>query len=123
MIVVLDLDGGLLDESGECRLWLVDLLRRQRVILITSRPASCRAGALERIETITGWAPQEAHFNERDLPALAWKEFVLKARLLTRFDAAKMLAIDGDPEARAMHEHNGERAVAIGDKQWARLPN
>lgn len=138
MIVLLDLNYTLVENSPErgipappmserleteiYRHWLVALLRKHRVILVTARPDRWREATLARIRAQTGWGPQEAYFNERNLPPPAWKEWVLKARLLTRFDAGAMLALESNPKTRAMYERNGIRAIPVGDDPWERIP-
>lgn len=138
MIILLDLNYTLVENSPErgtvappmsarlkeeiYRPWLVVLVRRHRVILVTARPARWREATLARIRAQTGWCPQEAYFNDRNLPPPSWKEWVLKARLLTRFDAEEMLALESNPRTRAMYAQNGIRAVPVGNEPWTRLP-
>lgn len=138
MIILLDLNYTLVENSPErgidpppmsarlkteiYRPWLVKLVRSHRVILVTARPARWREQTLARIRAQTGWGPQEAYFNDRNLYPPAWKELVLKAHLLTRFDPETMLALESNPKTRAMYERNGIRAVPVGNEPWTRLP-
>jgi len=138
VIILLDLNYTLVENSPErgidpppmsarlkteiYRPWLVKLVRSHRVILVTARPARWREATLARIRAQTGWCPQEAYFNDRNLPPPSWKELVLKAHLLTRFDPETMLALESNPKTRAMYERNGIRAVPVGDEPWTRLP-
>jgi len=104
------------------RLWLVGLVRPHHVILVTARPARWKEPTLERIRVLTGWGPQEAYFNDRNLHPPTWKELVLRAHLLGRFAPAEMLAIESNPNTRAMYARHGIRAVPVEDRPWKRLP-
>ncbi len=138
MIVLLDLNYTLAENSPErgtspppmtkrleeetYRLWLVRLLRPHHVILVTARPERWREPTLERIKALTGWSPQEAFFNDRNLGPPAFKEHVLRAHLLPRFEAEEMFAIESNPRTRAMYERYGVPAMPVGERPWRRLP-
>ena len=50
-------------EIEEYRHWIVDLLKHEYVILCTARSVIYEEMTLERIKSLTGWAPNEVCFN------------------------------------------------------------
>ncbi len=138
MIILLDLNYTLVANStvkrrpftrqiaGETyRPWLVALLRPERVILVTARPARYRAATLASLTAKTGWRPEAAFFNDLDLPPAALKRRVLLERILPRFsaDPADYLAIESNPRTRAMYARLGVRALPVEEgRPWTHLP-
>jgi len=104
------------------RLWLVGLVRPHHVVLVTARPARWQEATIERIRVLTGWEPQEAYFNDRNLNPPPWKELVLRAHLFPRFRPEEMLAIESNPNTRAMYARHGIRAMPVGVRPWKKLP-
>jgi hypothetical protein len=91
--------------SEEYRQWLVELVRKEMVVLITARPATWMARTLDRIEEKTGWRPQDACFAPMgwwNPPAI--KEHLLKKEVFpVHGEEARYLAIESNPRTREMY--------------------
>ncbi len=137
MIVLLDLNYTLVANSqvkrhpfirqiaGEqYRTWLADLLLELPVILVTARPEKYREATLASILAKTGWRPGAAFFNDVFLPPAAFKRLVMGRRVFPKWgeDPAGYLAIESNPNTRAMYAKLGVRAVQVGEDPWTTLP-
>jgi hypothetical protein len=91
------------------RQWLIELVRPHTVVLITARPEKWMLRTLDRIESETGWRPQEACFA----PTGWWNPPAIKEHLLKKdvfpfhggFD--RYLAIESNPKTREMYAKFG----------------
>jgi hypothetical protein len=103
------------------REWLHDFLRGRRVILITARPARYREATLARIDSLLGWRPGEAYFNEHDLPPALCKQEVLLRAIFPRHgrpaDGARYVAIESNPRTAVMYAGYGIPALRVWD-EW-----
>lgn len=137
MIYLLDLNYTLVENSREriepftlqieqerYRAWLVDLLRPERVILITARPAMHARTTLESIRRKTGWQPAAAFFNDLRLPPPALKRRIVLERIFPEYgdDPGQYFALESNPRTRSMYAGLGIRAQAVGEEPWRVLP-
>ena len=137
MIYLLDLNYTLVENSRDriepftlqierehYRAWLVDLLRDERVILITARPAMHATATLEGIRQKTGWAPEAAFFNDLKLPPPALKRRVVLERIFPQYGAnpGQYFALESNPRTRSMYAALSIRAQAVGEVPWRALP-
>ena len=125
MIVLLDLNWTLVENSAERRTpfldqiageryrgWLIDLVRPQVTILVTARPERYRQATLASLLAKTGWQPEDAAFNLHALPPPLAKERALAEAVWPRHGRdAGYLAIESNPRTRAMYARHGIRAV------------
>lgn len=93
------------------RAWLRDLVKGQHVILITARPDPQKARTLARIEESAGWRPDEAYFNERNLPPPECKRDILERHIFPRHGAPgegiRYVAVESNPRTAAMYASLG----------------
>lgn len=96
-------------ESEEYRLDLIEAIRKDRVIIITARPAYQMRQTMENIRKKTGWAPAEAYFNDLDADPPTFKESALKRFVFPRHgsDGAQYYAVESNPKTRAMYARYG----------------
>ena len=101
------------------RLWLLDLVRNGHVILITARPEKYRERTLARIDSLLGWRPDEAYFNEHDLPPAVCKQEVLLTRIFPRYgrpaDGTRYYAVESNPRTAVMYAGYGIPALRVWD--------
>lgn len=135
MIILLDLNYTLVANSQDkrqpfisqidnetYRSWLIKLVKKYHVILITARPARYKEATLRSILEKTGWQPQEAYFNTYGLPPPEAKETILNHHILNKRKGT-MLAIESNPKTRSMYEKYGIHSIYIkGDEEWKTLP-
>jgi hypothetical protein len=125
-IVLLDLNYTLVAERSPdasqaaetYRRWLVPLLRDRYVILITARPHAQRESTLARIREQLGWVPDEAWFNERDLPPPACKRDILERHVLPKHgrpDTRSYVALESNPRTAAMYAKLGIPGLRVWD--------
>jgi hypothetical protein len=87
------------------RQWLVELVRPHTVVLITARPENWMLRTLDRIESVTGWRPQDACFA----PTGWWNPPAIKEHLLKKDvfpihgEHARYVAIESNPRTRDMY--------------------
>lgn len=95
--------------SEDYRQWLVELVLPHHVILITARPERWREATLVRINEVTGWQPDEAHFAPpgwRNPPVI--KEHLLKRKIFPVYgEYACYIAIESNPRTREMYARFG----------------
>lgn len=96
-------------EAEEYRLDLIEAIRKDRVIIITARPAYQMRQTMENIRKKTGWAPVEAYFNDLDADPPTFKESALKRFVFPRHgsDGAQYYAVESNPKTRAMYARYG----------------
>jgi hypothetical protein len=101
------------------RRWLLDLVREGHVILITARPEKYRERTLARIDSLLGWKPDEAYFNEHDLMPAVCKQEVLLTRIFPKYgrpsDGARYLAVESNPRTAFMYAGYGIPALRVWD--------
>lgn len=146
MIVLLDLNYTLVANSDQkatpferqlanevYRLWLVELLRPERVILITARPERHRSATMARIGRMTGWAPMLAVFNRWGAAPPVAKGHALREVIFPAFgqpDVAKYVGIESNPATRGVYRNLGIDSWPVRDferagasRRGARLAN
>lgn len=112
----------------EYRMWLVELVRNERVILITARRARYRFSTLARLTAALDWEPMEAFFNEHSLPPARSKKEVLESCIYPRWgrpgESHDYLALESNVSTRAMYRGQGIAALPVpyGPSVWSRLP-
>lgn len=103
------------------RQWLVDMLKKQYVILMTARPAKYKWLTLDRIEALTGWHPQEAYFAEmRSYPHVK-KEHLLRKYLLPKYLPSELFGIESNPKTRAVYARHGIASAPAIDESGNRI--
>ena len=106
-------------EFERYRRWLLDLVRDSHVILITARPARYRERTLTRIDSLLGWKPDEAYFNEHDLMPAVCKQEVLLTRIFPRYgkpaDGTRYYAVESNPRTAFMYAGYGIPALRVWD--------
>ncbi len=107
------------------RAWLVELVRPERVILVTARPQRYEVATIRSIAAkCGGWTPAEWHFNATGERPPAWKERVLMERLLPRFseDRSRLVAIESNPKTARMYGSHGIASFRAEEvRAWKRL--
>jgi hypothetical protein len=115
-------------EVEEYRDWMVDLLRPEYVILITARNIKWGVHTLDRINSLTGWTPNEALFNDTgisgsDAPLVKRKQFLEKVLPRHGDNLGKYYAIESNPRTREMYAAIGVQAFDCErEGSWDRLP-
>jgi len=106
-------------EFERYRRWLLDVVRDGHVILITARPEKYRGRTLARIDSLLGWKPDEAYFNEQDLPPAVCKQQVLLTRIFPKYgrpsDGTFYLAVESNPRTAFMYAGYGIPALRVWD--------
>ena len=106
-------------EFERYRRWLLDLVRDGHVILITARPAQYRERTLARIDSLLGWRPDEAYFNEHDLMPAVCKQEVLLTRIFPKYgkpsDGTRYYAVESNPRTAFMYAGYGIPALRVWD--------
>lgn len=137
MIILLDLNYTLVENSDEkhkpfskqieaerYRSWLINLIKPHHVILMTARPAIHYGPTIASIEDKTGWQPDEAYFNKYGLAPPLAKERMLNEYVLPKYGKDKFLAIESNPQTRAMYARYNIRSVKVQPgEEWQRLPD
>ena len=110
------------------RLWLIDLLREEYVIVITARDIKWKEQTLKRIFEESGWNPQEALFNDTgisgqkapEIKKAAMEKYVLPVH----GEDANYLAIESNASTRSMYKKLGIKAIdCMRDGSWSEIPN
>lgn len=130
MIILLDLNFTLVDlDHREARVPLsvrllretyrfdlVEACRPHTTVLVTARPARWRQPTLDRIKELTGWQPEDAHFNDLALPPPQFKEHALLDRIFPKYgEDAGYVAVESNPATRAMYATHGIAALPYAD--------
>lgn len=110
------------------RLWLIDLLREEYVIVITARDIKWKEQTLKRIFEESGWNPQEALFNDTgikgDNPPEIKKAAMEKYVLPVHGEDANYLAIESNASTRSMYKKLGVMAInCLREGSWTEIPN
>lgn len=103
----------------EYRLPLIDSVREDYVILITARPSYQGQETLANILHKTGWQPNEAYFNDLDLPPAQIKESILQRFVFPKHgeNGSIYYAWESNPKTRAMYARYGIDAHPYKDEQ------
>ncbi len=101
------------------RTWLLDLVKQGHVVLITARPERYRAATLARMDSLLGWHPDEAWFNEHDWDPAVCKQDILLKHVFPRHgrpaDGTRYLAVESNPRTAIMYESYGIPALRVWD--------
>lgn len=101
------------------RSWLRDFVRQGHVVLITARPERYRAATLARIDSLLGWRPDEAWFNEHDLAPAVCKQEILLEHIFPRYgrpaDGTRYVAVESNPRTAFMYAGYGIPALRVWD--------
>jgi hypothetical protein len=109
------------------RLWLIELLRVEYVIVITARETKWKDATLKRIFEQSGWSPQEAHFNDTGIsgkyPPQIKKELMEKYVFPKHGKTADYLAIESNEATRRMYGKLDVRAIDCKrEGTWTEIP-
>ena len=136
MIVLLDLNYTLVENSNvkvspfarqieqeKYRQWILDAVNPHYVVLMTARPQKYREQTLARIQSVTGWQPQEAYFNDVNLPPPQAKKSILERFVLRNHgqNGGSYLAIESNPRTAAMYSKFGIHSVREDDPLCKKL--
>ena len=106
-------------EFERYRTWLRDFVRDGHVILITARPERYRARTMARLDSLLGWRPDEAYFNEHDLNPAVCKEQILLTRVFPKHgrpaDGTRYVAVESNPRTAYMYSRYGIHALRVWD--------
>jgi hypothetical protein len=106
-------------EFERYRRWLLDLVRDGHVILITARPERYRVRTLARIDSLLGWQPDEAYFNEHDLAPAVCKQQLLLTKIFPKYgkpaDGTRYFAVESNPRTAIMYAGYGIPALRVWD--------
>ena len=101
------------------RTWLRDFVRQGHVILITARPERFHVATLARIDSLLGWQPDEAYFNEHDRSPAVCKQEILLTRIFPRHgrpsEGTRYVALESNPRTAIMYEGYGIPAMRVWD--------
>lgn len=87
------------------RSWLISLVKRHHVILLTARPKRYEQETLERLRALEEWCPDEWYFNDGFLKAAQTKERMLKEFIFPRHGVANnYIALESNSLTRAMYK-------------------
>lgn len=112
----------------EFRPWMIDLLRNEYVILITARNIKWGVPTLSRIWKTQKWLPNEAVFNDTDIPG-SNAPLIKKTQFLNKIAARHgenpsiYYAIESNPRTREMYSSLGIKAFDCErEGSWENLP-
>lgn len=110
------------------REWMVDLLRPEYVVLITARNIKWGVPTLNRIHQLTNWTPNEALFNDTDIPG-SKAPLIKKKQFLDRVvprhgeNLGQYYAIESNPRTREMYSSIGVKVFDCErEGSWEKLP-
>ena len=92
------------------RKWLTSLLRKYKVLMLTSRPEYYKTETLKRISELEMWQPEKAFFNKWRLPAPTAKEKMLHDFVWPEYgylEDTKYIAIESNFKSRDMFAKHG----------------
>ena len=98
-------------ENETYRSELISKLRNDYVILITARPEKYKRLTMESLRRKVGFTPFGAFFNKYNLRPPQSKERVLTTQLFKSYNREAMLAIESNPQTRAMYKRHNIKAV------------
>ncbi len=104
------------------RLPLVELVKAHHVALVTHRGREFEQATLDHIEQLTGWRPDEAHFNEHRWTAPRWKQHVLTERIMLKhgIEPERYLAIESNDATAAMYRRYEITCLKVNTGQGGR---
>jgi len=107
--------------SERYRLWILNLVKPHTVILITARPERWKELTLQRIKQETGWAPNDAYFDDGNIrtpPAI--KKKILVEKIFPKYGRGEVfggqspyLAIESNPKTRDVYRALGIPSVWV----------
>jgi len=99
--------------NEEYRLDLINVLKEEYVILITSRKDKYKQETLAHLRNKTGWNPRLAYFNDLNLSSPEFKERVLNHHIFSNYQPESLMAIESNPNTRAMYKRNKIKAFTF----------
>ncbi|KAF5079782.1 hypothetical protein DSECCO2_126280 [anaerobic digester metagenome] len=106
-------------ESEKYRDWLVGLIKKYYVIIITARPNYQKQVTIQSLNgKLNGWMPDEMYFQEEnDRPPIA-KEKLLKKYIFPKHGMQRSyLAIESNPRTKTMYEKYNIPSVSVYDDE------
>lgn len=108
------------------RLWLIDLLKNEYVIVITARDSKWKEATLTRILEQSGWNPQESFFNDTGIPGAdapnIKKALMEKYVLPVHGEKVNYLAIESNANTRRMYKKLGIMAIdCLREGSWTEI--
>ena len=95
------------------RKWLTSLLRKYKVVMLTSRPEYYKTQTLRRIKDLEKWQPDNAYFNKWRLPAPTAKEKMLNDYVWPEYgymEETEYIAIESNYKTQDMFRTHGINA-------------
>lgn len=96
-------------KAEEYRKDLIEVIKDNRVVIITARPSYQGSQTMENILRKTDLRPEEAYFNDLDLDPPSIKESILKRFVFPKYgnDGKQFFAVESNPRTRAMYARYG----------------
>ena len=96
-------------KAEEYRKDLIEVIKDNRVVIITARPSYQGSQTMENILRKTDWRPEEAYFNDLNLDPPSIKESILKRFVFPKYgnDGKQFFAVESNPRTRAMYARYG----------------
>ena len=96
-------------KAEEYRKDLVEVIKDNRVVIITARPSYQGSQTMENILRKTDLRPEEAYFNDLNLDPPSIKESILKRFVFPKYgnDGKQFFAVESNPRTRAMYARYG----------------
>jgi len=99
--------------NEEYRIDLINVLKEEYVIMVTSCPDKYKQETLAHLRKKTGWNPRLAYFNDLNLTPPAFKERVLNDHIFSNYQPESLIAIESNPKTRAMYKQNKIKALTF----------
>ena len=109
--------------SEKYREWLIELISKYYIIIITARPDYQKLTTIKSFEEkLNGWMPDEMYFQEEnDRPPIA-KEKLLKKYIFPKHGANNnYLAIESNPRTKRMYKQYNIPSVSVYDDEGLEL--
>lgn len=96
-------------KAEEYRKDLIEVIKNNRVVIITARPSYQGSQTMENILRKTDLRPEEAYFNDLNLDPPSIKESILKRFVFPKYgnDGKQFFAVESNPRTRAMYARYG----------------
>lgn len=96
-------------KAEEYRKDLIEVIKDNRVVIITARPSYQGSQTMENILRKTDLRPEEAYFNDLNLDPPSIKESILKRFVFSKYgnDGKQFFAVESNPRTRAMYARYG----------------
>lgn len=96
-------------KAEEYRKDLIEVIKDNRVVIITARPSYQGSQTMENILRKTDLRPEEAYFNDLNLDPPLIKESILKRFVFPKYgnDGKQFFAVESNPRTRAMYARYG----------------